>query len=183
MKNVIFQIRYDIINGIVHQWKKFMLLAVVYAVIIAEFLVWCKLKHLSGTFTSSDVVLWLFKGMDWIRDTQRNIEIPTAYILPNILIAFIIGNYPFKDINGYGGMVLMRARKKSVWWISKCVWAVLTAVAAYVMLIIEILTVTLAGGKLSWQVNKTVCQRVCGYNKIYINNKIMTLFNLMEYDL
>lgn len=170
MKNVMFQIRYDIINGIVHQWKKLLLIAVVYAVLITEFLVRCNLKHYMGEYTTSDIILWMFKGMTWITDGQKDINIPTAYILPNILIAFAIGNYPFKDINGYGGMVLMRARKKSVWWISKCVWAVLTAVAAYAMLIIEILTVTLAGGKLSWQVNKTVCQSVCGYNKIYINN-------------
>lgn len=39
-------------------------------------------------------------------DVQTDINIPTAYILPNILIGFAIGNYPFKDINGYGGMVL-----------------------------------------------------------------------------
>ena len=45
MKNVMFQIRYDIINGIVHQWKKFLLIAVVYAVLITEFLVRCNLKH------------------------------------------------------------------------------------------------------------------------------------------
>ena len=50
--------------------------------------------------------------MRWIVDVQTDINIPTAYILPNILIGFAIGNYPFKDINGYGGMVLMRAGKK-----------------------------------------------------------------------
>ena len=36
MKNVIFQIKYDFINGIVHQWKKFLLIAVVYAVLITD---------------------------------------------------------------------------------------------------------------------------------------------------
>ena len=49
MKNVIFQIKYDFINGIVHQWKKFLLIAVVYAVLITDFLVRCKLSliHIS----------------------------------------------------------------------------------------------------------------------------------------
>lgn len=45
MKNVMFQIKYDFINGIVHQWKKFLLIAVVYAVLITDFLVRCKTKH------------------------------------------------------------------------------------------------------------------------------------------
>ena len=48
MKNVIFQIKYDFINGIVHQWKKFLLIAVVYAVLITDFLVRFKTKHFMG---------------------------------------------------------------------------------------------------------------------------------------
>ena len=56
MKNVIFQIKYDFINGIVHQWKKFLLIAVVYAVLITDFLVRCKTKHFMGQYTSSDII-------------------------------------------------------------------------------------------------------------------------------
>ena len=138
MKNVIFQIKYDFINGIVHQWKKFLLIAVVYAVLITDFLVRCKTKHFMGQYTSSDIILYIFRGMRWIVDVQTDINIPTAYILPNILIGFAIGNYPFKDINGYGGMVLMRAGKKLVWWLSKCIWAVFTACICYGILILEI---------------------------------------------
>ena len=145
MKNVWFQVRYDIVNGIVHQWKKFLLLAIVYGVLITQFLAVCRLKHLIGQYTISDIVLYLFKGMSWITDDKSEVIIPTAYVLPNVLIAFAIGNYPFKDINGYGGMVLMRARKKSVWWISKCIWAVITSVVTYAILVVEVVAVALAG--------------------------------------
>ena len=165
MKNVMFQIKYDFINGIVHQWKKFLLIAVVYAVLITDFLVRCKTKHFMGQYTSSDIILYIFRGMRWIVDVQTDINIPTAYILPNILIGFAIGNYPFKDINGYGGMVLMRAGKKLVWWISKCIWAVLTACICYGILILEIAGVSLAGGRLSLQVNRQVCISIDGYDK------------------
>lgn len=170
MKNVMFQIRYDMVNGIVHQWKKFLLIAVVYAVLITDFLVRCRTRHFIGQYTSSDIVLYMFKGMGWIMSAQRDINIPTAYILPNILIAFAIGNYPFKDINGYGGMVLMRAGKKLVWWISKCIWAVHTACICYGILILEIAGVSLAGGRLSLQVNKQVCISIDGYDKTLIKN-------------
>ena len=170
MKNVMFQIKYDFINGIVHQWKKFLLIAVVYAVLITDFLVRCKTKHFMGQYTSSDIILYIFRGMRWIVDVQTDINIPTAYILPNILIGFAIGNYPFKDINGYGGMVLMRAGKKLVWWISKCIWAVLTACICYGILILEIAGVSLAGGRLSLQVNKQVCISIDGYDKTLIKN-------------
>ena len=88
MINVMFQIKYDFINGIVHQWKKFLLIAVVYAVLITDFLVRCKTKHFMGQYTSSDIILYIFRGMRWIVDVQTDINIPTAYILPNILIGF-----------------------------------------------------------------------------------------------
>lgn len=180
MKNAVFQIKYDIINGIVHQWRKFILIAVVYGVLIAEFLVRCRLKHFSGQYTLSDIILWMFKGMTWITDSQKEVNIPTAYILPNILIAFVIGNYPFKDINGYGGMILMRSGKKSVWWFSKCIWAVITAMVTYAVLIVEAVAVSLAGGKLSLHVNKDICCKVSGYNKMYIVNN-MNLTRLAVY--
>ena len=150
MKNVIFQIKYDFINGIVHQWKKFLLIAVVYAVLITDFLVRCKTKHFMGQYTSSDIILYIFRGMRWIVDVQTDINIPTAYILPNILIGFAIGNYPFKDINGYGGMF--------------------TACICYGILILEIAGVSLAGGRLSLQVNKQVCISIDGYDKTLIKN-------------
>lgn len=172
MKNVWFQVRYDIVNGIVHQWKKFLLLAIVYGVLITQFLAVCRLKHLIGQYTISDIVLYLFKGMSWITDDKSEVIIPTAYVLPNVLIAFAIGNYPFKDINGYGGMVLMRARKKSVWWISKCIWAVITSVVTYAILVVEVVAVALAGGRLSWQVNRDICYRVSGYDKTLIKNNV-----------
>ena len=108
--------------------------------------------------------------MRWIVDVQTDINIPTAYILPNILIGFAIGNYPFKDINGYGGMVLMRAGKKLVWWLSKCIWAVFTACICYGILILEIAGVSLAGGRLSLQVNRQVCISIDGYDKTLIKN-------------
>ncbi len=172
MKNVWFQIRYDIVNGIIHQWKKFLLIAVVYGILITQFLAVCKMKHLIGQYTISDIVLYLFKGMSWITDDKSEITIPTAYILPNVLIAFAIGNYPFKDINGYGGMVLMRAKKKLVWWISKCIWAVITSVVTYAILTAEVVAFALAGGKISWQVNKDICYKVSGYDKIFIKDNV-----------
>ena len=170
MKNVMFQIRYDIANGIIHQWKKLLLLALVYAIIISEFLVTYTLKKIDMPYSAGDLLLWIFKGIDWITDTQKNIEIPTAYLLPNILIGFIIGNYPFKDINGYGGLVLMRTGKKSVWWISKCIWAILVAAVSYSIMIIEVLLVSLINGRLTLNITQSVGIKVSGYDKAVLEN-------------
>lgn len=66
----------------------------------------------------------------------------------------------------------MRARKKSVWWISKCIWAVITSVVTYAILVVEVVAVALAGGRLSWQVNRDICYRVSGYDKTLIKNNV-----------
>lgn len=177
MKNVIFQVRYDITNGIIHQWKKLLLLALVYAIIIGEFVVTYTLKKIDVAYTTGDLFLWIFKGMDWITKTQQNIEIPTAYILPNVLIGFIIGNYPFKDINGYGGLVLMRTGEKSIWWISKCIWAILVAVISYSIMIVEVVIISLVNGRVSLDTNPTVEIKVSGYDRTIVesNNQLTKL--------
>ena len=64
----------------------------------------------------------------------------------------------------------MRAGKKLVWWLSKCIWAVFTACICYGILILEIAGVSLAGGRLSLQVNKQVCISIDGYDKTLIKN-------------
>lgn len=33
---------------------------------------------------------------------HMNIDIPSVYIFPNVIIAFIVGNYIIKDLYGYG---------------------------------------------------------------------------------
>lgn len=167
---MIFQIRYDITNGIIHQWKKLLLLALVYSIIIGEFVVTYTLKKIDTPYTTGDLFLWIFKGMDWITDTQQNIEIPTAYILPNVLIGFIIGNYPFKDINGYGGLVLMRTGKKSIWWISKCIWSILVAVISYSIMVIEVVLVSLINGRVSLDTTFSVGIKVSGYDRTILES-------------
>ncbi len=144
MKIMFFQLKYDCVHGILYQWKKFVLLAVVYAVLIIDFIIRCSNRGLAGTYSIGDIVLWLFKGTKEFDIAANNIlDIPTAYILPNILIAFIVGNYPFKDLNGFGTAVLVRTRKKMVWWLSKCVWCILSIVTAYTILIAELLLLVL----------------------------------------
>lgn len=171
MKIMFFQLKYDCVHGILYQWKKFVLLAVVYAVLIIDFIIRCSNRGLAGTYSIGDIVLWLFKGTKEFDIAVNNIlDIPTAYILPNILIAFIVGNYPFKDLNGFGTAVLVRTRKKMVWWLSKCVWCILSIVTAYTILIAELLFVGIGSKNISFIPTMQVCTKISGFDKVLIEH-------------
>lgn len=44
------------------------------------------------------------------------------WVVPFVFLAFIVSFYPFKDLAGYGQQLLIRSRRRSTWWISKCAW-------------------------------------------------------------
>ncbi len=74
-----------------------------------------------------DCIVYVFRGMrEFIHGNP--FEVPVNYLLIIILLALFIGNYPLKDLHGFGKNVLVRSRRKSDWWLSKCIWNIATVV-------------------------------------------------------
>lgn len=74
-----------------------------------------------------DCIVYVFRGMrEFIPGNP--FEVPVNYLLIIILLALFIGNYPLKDLHGFGKNVLIRSRRKSDWWLSKCIWNIATVV-------------------------------------------------------
>ena len=111
------QIAYDIRQGIIYQWKKYAMLLIVYIVCIVSFIIRCKTNRHIESYTCGDMVMWMLKGMKKIETGRHmNIDIPSVYIFPNVIIAFIVGNYVIKDLYGYGKSVLLKAGSRINWW-------------------------------------------------------------------
>lgn len=171
MKIMFFQLKYDCVHGIADQWKKFALLAIVYSILLMDFIIRCTNRGYSDICSIGDMILWIFKGAKEFDISASNIlDIPTAYILPNILIAFIVGNYPFKDLNGFGQAVLVRTREKRVWWLSKCAWCILSVISSYAILMAEILFVGIYTKKFTFIPTIQVCTKISGFDKQLIEH-------------
>lgn len=59
---------------------------------------------------------------------------PVEWLIIQFVIAFATGSYAMEDLNTYGRQILLRSRTRLRWWISKCLWATLTAVFCYIVL-------------------------------------------------
>ena len=117
------------------------------------------------------MVMWMLKGMKKIETGRHmNIDIPSVYIFPNVIIAFIVGNYIIKDLYGYGKSVLLKAGSRINWWISKCIWCLVSALVCYGMMYIVIAVAGICTGSFSISPTQDVCCYMLNMDRQYIEN-------------
>ena len=69
-----------------------------------------------------DYILYMTRGI--CRVTEENItrlEIPYVWISLCIMCGLMVLDYMYSDMRGMGKNVLVYSKKKSMWWISKCI--------------------------------------------------------------
>lgn len=124
-------IRYDCLSGILLSWKR-------YLPAVAVFVFACgSLANLAGlagvgTVSFADYVIKQFFGIPLYHpESSERFSIPVLWLLFHIYLAYLISAYPFTDMKGFGQQVLVRSRKRSYWWLSKCAWSSLTVLLYY----------------------------------------------------
>lgn len=189
MKKIGLIIKNDFIQGILLQWKKYLLVVIVSFVVFIDFIL--RIRHgiqnetiVNVKSSIADGLIYLFKGVrEFQSGTNIQFDLPTAYILLNVLLAFIIGNYAVKDLYGYGKDILIRCRNKKHWWISKCVWNICSVTLFYVVIWIVLLIVNIVAGKISLQPTEQICYGIIGLpqsmeSEMTINSGIQQLQKL-----
>ena len=176
MRMFMLQVKYDIREGIIQQWKKFAVLGVIYIACIVHFIMVCGANRHIDTYTCGDMVMWMLDGVKkFDAGAKNNVDISSVYILPNVFIAYIIGNYVIKDLYGYGKDILIRTGNRIKWWLSKCVWCVLTSCLCYAMLYIIIIVTGICVGNFSFVPTQEVCYSLLRMDKqLIINNPDLT---------
>ena len=153
MKRFYRMVGLDIRQGIISAYLKYMVVLIIsfaftqnYYVKIENYIANGKVV---GEVTFFDILIWFFKGMkEYIPTSNKPFEIPVDFLLLNIILAIIIGNYPMKDINGYGRSILVRSDTRLSWWLSKCIWNVLSVITFYTVIYVGIIGTYVAHGGL-----------------------------------
>ena len=110
-----------------------------------------------------DVILTQTGGMLPIMFTslEEGFVFPIKWLVPHILVLYYTLNYVNNDLTHYGIQVLTRTRSKRIWWISKCVWNILTVVFCFAVGILSIYFLSAITGKnLSFSLNPNVFFRI-----------------------
>ena len=83
----------------------------------------CFTVETNGSF--ADHMMYVYGGMD--RPEPGNLFIfPVRWAVVFLVLPFITLNYPYKDIQGLGQQILTRTGGRIVWWLSKCLWNILS---------------------------------------------------------
>ena len=112
------QIKHDMISGVLGAWKKiipFTLLIIAFCFYISVECVNLRdIGYVTGEPTTTDMLLYILRGMrEYIPELDYSFEIPVTWLIMQLYIAFVIGNYASKDMGSYGQQFLLRSTKKS----------------------------------------------------------------------
>lgn len=145
-------VRHDLHCGISSQWPK-------YAVIALVFL-WMCLMQFRGVqlmqqlakegeivqATVGDYIAELMQGMNPFNPEDTHFTINILWLFINLYLAYLVSFYPFKDLQGYGQQMLLRAQNRVQWWICKCIWNIFSVCAFYAVMYLCALLVALCTG-------------------------------------
>jgi len=140
MNNIFLkQIKHDIQIGILYSWKNFIPFVIIFMFACADFSSH-SVRVLSRLIIQnepsfSDYAIDVFKGMTIFDSSSfiNKFQIPAFFLLTNFYLSYIIGKYPFKDLKGFGIQILLRSKKRSNWWFSKCIWCMFNVVSMYII--------------------------------------------------
>lgn len=91
-----------------------------------------------------DYWMYLYGGMkEYIPTTGNPFQFPTMWIAVFLFSSFAVLNYPMKDLQNMGTQILVHVQGRTKWWISKCLWNVLSTVLYHgiILLVLVILCI------------------------------------------
>ncbi len=135
--------RHDIRQGVVRRWRYFLIAAVIFALICGQ--LWQRHHGLmqqedlarkygvEAALSLGDYWCYLFQGTEIFVAGDPHFRVNMLWVLIPLYLAFAVGFYPFQDLTGYGQHLLLRAKSRPMWWLSKCIWLVVSVAAFYVV--------------------------------------------------
>ena len=82
-----------------------------------------------------DYWFYVYGGMQkYVPGPGNTFQVPIIWMVVFILPAFLLLNYPVKDMQHMGTQMMVRIGGRTRWWLSKCMWNVLATVLYHVLL-------------------------------------------------
>ncbi len=128
---------FDLKNGILKNILLFLCPIFLSALTFAN--VWIRIQGLRKIHLSAadygDFWFYVYGGMQKYIPAPGNIfQIPIVWILVFLLPAFLLLNYPLKDMQHMGTQIMVRSGGRTRWWLSKCLWMILATILYHVLL-------------------------------------------------
>lgn len=169
MKLFIQEVQMDIKQGILYKYQRYVIAILLGCVLAMFYVTTCfhaldRGKISSMNFTLGDMLLYFFRGKEIYNPINgAEFMIPTEYMMLQFYLSYMIGDYILKDLLGVGKNILVRTQKRVFWWLSKCVWCVITVIGFYAAVYLSaVLICMITGGSLTTALTPEIVQTVCG---------------------
>ena len=156
MKLFIQEVQMDIKQGILYKYQRYVIAILLGCVLAMFYVTTCfhaldRGKISSMNFTLGDMLLYFFRGKEIYNPINgAEFMIPTEYMMLQLYLSYMIGDYILKDLLGVGKNILVRTQKRVFWWLSKCVWCVITVIGFYAAVYLSaVLICMITGGSLT----------------------------------
>ena len=109
-----------------------------------------------------DCWMYIYGGMRvYIPQENDKFHFPVTWMILFMLGTFLVLNYPFKDLESSGQQVLVRMGGYREWWLSKCVWNIVSVFYYHGMVILTSLGLCVIKGiPVSRKINITLLCRL-----------------------
>ena len=156
MKNKSFRriLIHDLSMGFSHNKPKYLLSILLFSLLCVMFFNGTQSLQLSDQIQSRasfmDCCISIFKGMDvYIPSSENIFQIPIEWLTIQVMVSLLILSYPTQDLYMYGTQILTRTNQKAMWWLSKCIWNIVTTICFYLVGIGTIFVFTVFYGEVS----------------------------------
>lgn len=121
---------------------------------------WDILRFESEKATWMDFMIYIFKGSETFNlSTSEQLKLPISWIMVIGGCLFLNLDYFLNDMTATGQQILFRCNSRKGWFISKCVWIILSCIFYYGIGMIATLLLTISvGGDLSMVNNPVLTQ-------------------------
>ncbi|WP_100066079.1 hypothetical protein [Miniphocaeibacter massiliensis] len=129
IKNVIFDIKYGTLKNV-----KLFLMPIIIAVLIFVDIfnnskMVSEIAEFSSKISLGDFIFYTYGGIEeYIPSPDNPFVFPVVWMVIYLSISFILLNYPVKDMHSVGSQILLRSNSRVNWWLSKCMWNVLSTI-------------------------------------------------------
>lgn len=156
-------LKYDLRIGILQQYKKLLVTVGIFTAAYVEHWMRIKAYQMSGnghpvTDTLGNTMMSIFQGMQEFSLTiDRQFRFPAVWMLMYLVLAYFTLYYPYHDLEDSGRNLLLRSGGRYLWWISKCIWNIVTVLLFFLTgwLVIAVFCL-LRGVPLSMEISENI---------------------------
>lgn len=123
-KNIL---KLDFIQGFNFYKKRLILFLIIMIILNIGSIV--SINNYNGNLT--DLFFLVYKDMEF---NEKSIHIPLNWLIINIFMIFILGDFIAENIKKDSNYILLRSKKISLYWILKCTWIIINVVFIYFIL-------------------------------------------------